>query len=50
MTVTTQNTLPLHLLCLKYNLPYNYADRVNSINRIKNPSFTPAGEVKIYVR
>ncbi len=49
-TVTTQNTLPLHLLCLKYNLPYNYADRVNSINRIKNPSFTPAGEVKIYVR
>ncbi len=50
MTVETQDTLPLHLLCLKYNLPYNYADRVNSINRIKNPSFTPAGEVKIYVR
>lgn len=50
VTVETQNTLPLHLLCLKYGLPYNYADRVNSINRIKNPSFTPAGEVRIYVR
>lgn len=50
VTVETQNTLPLHLLCLKHGLPYNYANRVNSINRIKNPSFTPAGEVKIYVR
>ena len=49
VTVETENTLPLHLLCLKYNLPYNYANRINSINRIKNPSFTPAGEVKIYV-
>ncbi len=50
MTVTTQGTLPLHLICLKYGLPYNYANRLNSINRIKNPSFTPAGEVRIYVR
>ncbi len=50
VTVETQNTLPLHLLCLKYGLPYNYANRINSINRIKNPSFTPAGEVRIYVR
>jgi hypothetical protein len=50
MTVETQDTLPLHLICLKYGLPYNYANRVESINRIKNPSFTPAGEVKIYVR
>ena len=50
MTVTTQNALPLHLICLKYGLPYNYANRLNSINRIKNPSFTPAGEVRIYVR
>ena len=50
MTVETQSPLPLHLICLKYGLPYNYANRINSINRIKNPSFTPAGEVRIYVR
>lgn len=50
MTVETQSPLPLHLICLKYGLPYNYANRINSINRIKNPSFTPAGSVRIYVR
>ncbi len=47
--VNLDNPLPLHLVCLKYGLPYNYAERIHSINRIKNPNFT-SGEVSIYVR
>ena len=43
--------LPLHLLCHMQGLPYNYAERVHSINKglIKNPTFV-AGEVQIYAR
>ena len=48
--VEIDNEMPLHLICLKYGLPYNYAERIHSINHIKNPNFTPAGEVKIYAR
>ncbi len=48
--VEIDNTMPLHLVCLKYGLPYNYAERIRSINHIKNPNFTPAGEVRIYAR
>jgi len=49
ITVELDNSLPLHLVCLKYGLPYNMADRLASINSIRNPSFT-AGEVQIYGR
>jgi prophage DNA circulation protein len=48
--VEIDNEMPLHLVCLKYGLPYNYAERIHSINHIKNPNFTPAGEVRIYAR
>lgn len=49
ITVELDNAMPLHLVCLKYGLPYNMADRLASINSIKNPSFT-SGEVQIYGR
>lgn len=48
-TVLLDNPLPLHLVCLRYGLPYNYAERIMSINRIRQPNFT-AGEVAVYVR
>jgi prophage DNA circulation protein len=50
VSVELDNEMPLHLVCLKYGLPYNYAERILSINHIKNPNFTPPGEVKIYAR
>lgn len=51
VSVETTNILPLHLVCLANGLPYNYAGRIKSINNtIKNPTFTPSGEVKIYAR
>jgi prophage DNA circulation protein len=50
ITIVLDNPMPLHLVCLKYGLPYNMSDRLLSINKsIRNPSFT-AGEVQIYVR
>ncbi len=50
VTVELDNEMPLHLVCLKYKLPYNYAERIHSINRIKNPNFIPSGKVRIYAR
>jgi len=50
VSVELDNEMPLHLVCLEHGLPYNYAERVHSINRIKNPNFTPSGEVRIYAR
>lgn len=49
ITVQLDNPMPLHLVCHRYGLDYHYAERINSINRIKNPNFT-AGEVQIYGR
>lgn len=49
ITVELDNAMPLHLICHRYGLDYNYAERIASINRIKNPSFT-SGEVRIYGR
>lgn len=46
--VEIDGTLPLHLLLLKYGLPYNAADRVLAINpQIKHPSFV-SGTINIY--
>lgn len=45
--VEVDNEIPLHLVCLKYGLPYQSADRIMLINRIKHPSFTQGG-VDIY--
>jgi len=47
-SVDIENTMPLHLICLKYGLPYNAADRILAINpQIKNPSFV-SGTIKLY--
>ncbi len=43
------NPTPLHLICLKFGLPYNYAARLLSINRIPVPNFT-TGRVNVYAR
>jgi prophage DNA circulation protein len=48
-TVEIDNSTPLHLVCLRYGLPYAYAERIHAINAIKNPSFV-SGEVSIYAR
>jgi len=50
ITVETPGEMPLHLICLRYGLPYAYAERIYSINAIKHPSFIPPGEVRIYAR
>lgn len=50
ITVRLDNAMPLHLVCLKYGLPYTDAERLLRVNRgIKNPNFT-AGEIQVYVR
>jgi hypothetical protein len=47
--VVLDNAMPLHLVCLKYGLPYQAAERLIRVNNIPNPNFT-AGEVMVYVR
>ena len=48
--VDIDGEMPLHLILLKYGLPYNAAERVLAINpQIKHPNFV-SGTVKIYVR
>jgi len=49
ITVLLDNPMPLHLVCHRYGLNYNYAQRIASINRIPRPNFT-SGEVQIYGR
>lgn len=49
ITVLLDNPMPLHLVCHRYGLNYNYAERIASINRIPRPNFT-TGEVQIYGR
>lgn len=47
--VVLDNAMPLHLVCLKYGLPYTAAERLLRVNRgIRNPNFT-SGEVMVYV-
>jgi hypothetical protein len=48
-TVEVDNSMPLHLVCLRYGLPYSYAERIHAINTIKNPSFV-SGEISIYAK
>lgn len=46
--VDIDGELPLHLILLKYGLPYNAAERVLAINpQIKHPSFV-SGSINIY--
>lgn len=45
---TTVNSIPLHLLCMQFGLPYNMAERVYKLNpQIKNPTFCE-GPIRIY--
>jgi prophage DNA circulation protein len=49
ITVRIENTTPLHLICLRYNLPYSAAERLLKLNPgIKDPNRVK-GEVLIYV-
>lgn len=50
VSVEIDSEMPLHLVCLSNGLSYSYAERIYSINSIKNPNFTPSGEVRIYAR
>ncbi len=46
--VDIDGVLPIHLICLKYNLPYNAAERLLAINpQIKHPNFV-SGTISIY--
>lgn len=47
ITVNIDNTLPLHLVCMKYGFSYNEADQLLAINRIRQPNFV-SGEVQVY--
>jgi len=47
--VDIENEIPLHLICLKYGLSYNYATRIHAINSCKHPNFV-RGELNIYAR
>lgn len=50
VAVTLDNPLPLHLVCLRYGLPYGSAERLLTINTgLVNPNIT-SGEVLVYVR
>ena len=45
--VQLDNPMPLHLVCLRYGLPYTAAGRLLTINSIVNPNCV-AGEVNVY--
>jgi len=47
--VTLDNPMPLHLVCLKYGLPYSDAERLIKVNHIPHPNFTK-GQVTVYAR
>lgn len=47
ITVTLDNPMPLHLVCLKYGMPYKDAERIIKVNNIKQPNYTE-GEVFVY--
>ncbi|MCL2790126.1 MAG: DNA circularization N-terminal domain-containing protein [Desulfobulbus sp.] len=43
--VTIGHSLPLHLICLHHSLPYNAAERLLTVNRIRNPNEVSGGIV-----
>ena len=48
-TVNIHSEMPLHIILNRQGLPYNYADRVCSVNKIRNPNFV-SGKVAVYAR
>ena len=50
IAVVLDNPMPLHLVCLRYGLPYTDAERLVKVNKnIQNPNFAD-GEVFVYAR
>ncbi len=49
MYIEVDNATPLHLICLKYGIPYNMAEQLLLVNRLRHPSFV-SGKVAIYAR
>ncbi|KUG24578.1 hypothetical protein ASZ90_005608 [hydrocarbon metagenome] len=48
ISVALDNPMPLHLVCLKYGLPYTDAERLVKVNKnIQNPNFV-SGEIQVY--
>ncbi len=47
-TVRIAQAMPVHLLCLRYGLGYNDAERMLELNSVVNPDFMQ-GEVRVYV-
>ena len=45
--IEVDNQTPLHLVCLKYGLPYRAAERIMLINKIRNPNRVQ-GSIDIY--
>jgi len=48
ITVSLDNPMPLHIVCLRYGLDYHYADRIVAINSIPRPNYT-SGSLQIYI-
>lgn len=47
IAVEVHNSLPLHLVCLKYGLTTSDAEQLMSINAIRHPNYV-SGEVNVY--
>jgi hypothetical protein len=47
MAVVLDNPMPLHLVCLRYGLTYQDAERLTRVNNIKHPNFTEGG-INVY--
>lgn len=48
VTIWVDHATPLHLICLRRGLPYNYAERLWRVNRLTNPNEVQ-GEMQVYV-
>ncbi len=49
VSIYVDNETPLHVLCMQRGLPYNYAERIWTVNNLSNPN-TVKGAVQVYVR
>jgi len=45
--ITVAEPTPLHIICQRYKLPYNAAERIVRLNQIRNPTFVE-GTIRIY--
>jgi len=49
IAVTLDNPMPLHMVCLRYGLPYTDAERLIKVNNISHPNFAE-GAISVYAR